>query len=203
MIFGNSVASSEISESESPPSLDMFSSDSSVLSLSSLTRFLFVPALDFGFATPLPFPPLADPAALPDGVADALCAALLPNPPLPRPVFIGVVGISMFNVVFMPINTLRLMSSYPGGVPVMPIEDRDDEPLTPELMRLRIISVAAENCGTYLGGDSDIGVSLLPLAAGGLEGPSDAIVLVSGSGSDRFGDRAVVCAGARTNFTRH
>jgi hypothetical protein len=71
------------------------------------------------------------------------------------------------------------------------------------LMRLRIISVAAENCGTYLGGDSDIGVSLLPLAAGGLEGPSDAIVLVSGSGSDRFGDRAVVCAGARTNFTRH
>jgi hypothetical protein len=72
----------------------------------------------------------------------------------------------MFNVVFMPINTLRLMSSYPGGVPVMPIEDRDDEPLTPELMRLRIISVAAENCGTYLGGDSDIGVSLLPLAAG-------------------------------------
>jgi hypothetical protein len=146
VILGNSVASSEMSESESPPSFDMFPSDSSVLSLSSLTRFLFVPARAFGFAAPFPFPPLADPAALPDGVAEALCAEpLLPDPPLPRPVFIGVVGISMFNVVFMPINTLRLMSSYPGGVPVIPIEERDDEPLTPELMRFKIISVAAEN----------------------------------------------------------
>lgn len=178
MILGSSVASSEMSESESPPSFDMFPSDSSVLSLSSLTRFLFVPALALGF--PFPFPPLADPAALPDGVAEALCAeALLPDPPLPRLVFIGVVGISMFKVVFIPINTLRLMSSYPGGVPVMPIEERDEEPVTPELMRFKIISVAAENCGTYLGGESDIGVSLLPLAAGGWEGSSDAIVDVA------------------------
>jgi hypothetical protein len=156
----------------------MLPSDSSVLSLSSLTLFLLVPARDFGFAAAFPFPPLADPAALPDGVAEALWADLLPDPPLPRPVFIGVVGISMFNVVFMPIKTLRLMSSYPGGVPVMPIEEREDDPLTPELMRFKIISVAAENCGTYLGGESDIGVSLLPLAVGGLEGPSDAIVLL-------------------------
>lgn len=178
VILGNSVASSETSESESPPSLDMLPSDSSVLSLSSLTLFLFVPALAFVFADPLPFPPLADPAALPEGVAEALCAALLADPPLRRPVLIGVVGISIFSVVFIPINTLRLISSYPGGVPVMPIEERDDEPATPELMRFRIISVAAENCGTYLGGESDIGVSLLPLAAGVLEGPPDAIVLV-------------------------
>jgi len=162
----------------------MFPSDSSVLSLSSLTRFLFVPAFALGF--PFPFPPLADPAALPDGVAEALCAeALLPDPPLPRLVFIGVVGNSMFKVVLMPINTLRLISSYPGGVPVMPIEERDEEPVTPELMRFKIISVAAENCGTYLGGESDIGVSLLPLAAGGWEGSSEAIVLMLRSLSGR------------------
>jgi hypothetical protein len=158
----------------------MFPSDSSVLSLSSLTLFLFVPALALDFAAPLPFAPLADPAALPDGVAEAL-RALVPDPPLRRPVFVGVAGNSIFSVVFMPINTFRRMSSYPGGVPVMPIEERDEEPLTPELMRFRIISVAAENCGTYLGGESDIGVSLLPLAAGGLDGPPDAIVLVLGS----------------------
>jgi hypothetical protein len=59
----------------------------------------------------------------------------------------------------------------------MPIEERDAEP-APELMRFRIISVAAENCGTYLGGESDIGVSLLPLAAGVLGGPPDAIVVL-------------------------
>jgi hypothetical protein len=35
----------------------------------------------------------------------------------------------------------------------MPKEEKLVDP-TPELMRLRIISVAALNCGTYLGGDS-------------------------------------------------
>jgi hypothetical protein len=57
----------------------------------------------------------------------------------------------------------------------MPIEEREEEP-APELMRFKIISVAAENWGTYLGGESDIGVSLLPPAAGVLGGPPDAIV---------------------------
>jgi hypothetical protein len=52
----------------------------------------------------------------------------------------------MFIEVFMPIMTLRFMSSYPGGVPVMPIEERLELPARePDWMRLRIISVAAEN----------------------------------------------------------
>ena len=53
----------------------------------------------------------------------------------------------------------------------MPIELRDVLP-TPELMRLRIISVAAENWGTYFGGESVMGWSVLLCAAGVLGGAS-------------------------------
>ena len=61
----------------------------------------------------------------------------------------------------------------------MPIER---EEVAPELMRLRIISVAAENCGTYFGGESVIGLSLVLGAAGDLGGCSDAIVAVDAVG---------------------
>jgi hypothetical protein len=43
-------------------------------------------------------------------------------------------------------------------VPVIPIEERFEDP-RPEFMRLRIISVAALNCGTYLGGESVMEIS--------------------------------------------
>jgi hypothetical protein len=48
----------------------------------------------------------------------------------------------------------------------MPKEERLVDP-TPELMRLRIISVAALNCGTYLGGDSvtETSVAVAAIAA--------------------------------------
>jgi hypothetical protein len=55
------------------------------------------------------------------------------------------------------------------------IEESEPEAEAPELMRLRIISVAAKNCGTYLGGESDTGASPMPLAAGGLKGPPESI----------------------------
>ena len=60
----------------------------------------------------------------------------------------------------------------------MPMDESEE--VAPELMRLRIISVAAENWGTYLGGESELGVGLLPLpeAAEGLEGSFEAIVVV-------------------------
>lgn len=45
----------------------------------------------------------------------------------------------------------------------MPKEEKLVDP-TPELMRLRIISVAALNCGTYLGGDSITEVSAVVVA---------------------------------------
>lgn len=51
----------------------------------------------------------------------------------------------------------------------MPIEERLELPVRepePDWMRFRIISVAAENWGTYLGGESLIGASPLPGAAG-------------------------------------
>ena len=70
----------------------------------------------------------------------------------------------------------------------MPIEERDE--VAPELMRLRIISVAAENWGTYLGGESDEGLVLLPGVAGALEGSFDAIV-----GDCSVADYREVCAG--------
>lgn len=50
----------------------------------------------------------------------------------------------------------------------MPKEERLVDP-TPELMRLRIISVAALNCGTYLGGDSVIEASAVVIATDVLE----------------------------------
>lgn len=50
----------------------------------------------------------------------------------------------------------------------MPKEDKLVEP-TPELMRLRIISVAALNCGTYFGGDSIAEVSAVFVATDVLE----------------------------------
>lgn len=50
----------------------------------------------------------------------------------------------------------------------MPKEDKLPEP-TPELMRLRIISVAALNWGTYFGGDSIADVSTVLVATDVLE----------------------------------
>lgn len=50
----------------------------------------------------------------------------------------------------------------------MPKDERLVDP-TPELMRLRIISVAALNCGTYLGGDSVIETSVAVAATDVLE----------------------------------
>jgi hypothetical protein len=84
---------------------------------------------------------------LPVGVAEALEAVALPPTlaalALPLLLPIGVLGISIFIDVFMPCRTLRRMSSYPGGIPGrLAIERAED---APELMRLRIISVAAEN----------------------------------------------------------
>jgi hypothetical protein len=174
VILGSSEILAESSESESPPNFDI-TSDSSVLSLSSSwTLFLFEPALALGLAAAFPFPPLADPPAR-EGVELGLALAFPPEDPallaavpalaLPPAFPTGVLGISIFIDVFMPISTLRLISSYPGGVPVMPIEVRFEDP-APELMRFKIISVAAENWGTYLGGESVIGVSAL-LGAGG------------------------------------
>jgi hypothetical protein len=160
VILGSSVTLPLSSESESSPSPDIAAESDPELSLSSLALFRFWPALEPLF---LPFPvpndaPLFCRAAaeLPDN-ANALVVWPLTGPELPLPPVdllpVGGLGISMFIDVFMPINTLRLMSSYPGGVPVIPKEERLADP-TPELMRLRIISVAALNCGTYLGGDS-------------------------------------------------
>ena len=68
-------------------------------------------------------------------------------------------------------------------MPAMPIEERPEAP-APELMRLRIISVAAENWGTYLGGDESVMVVSVVLAcpvcvlAGALE--LDAMMLYFG-----------------------
>jgi hypothetical protein len=124
---------------------------------------------------PVPDAPLFCPAAagLPDTAkAPVLWQVTGPELPLPPvdllPLLVGGLGISMFIDVFMPINTLRLISSYPGGVPVIPKEERLVDP-TPELMRLRIISVAALNCGTYLGGDSIMVVSAVAVATDMLE----------------------------------
>jgi hypothetical protein len=196
VILGRSMILPEPSESESPPSFDI-TSDSSVLSLSSSTLFLFDPALPLplGLAGILPFAPLAGvvPAlasfsasfGVPAGLALALTPPAEPPAFAPDPLLFafptGVLGISMFMEVFMPINTLRLMSSYPGVfVPAMPIEERPVAP-APELMRLRIISVAAENWGTYLGGEGSVMVVSVVLAcpvgvlAAGLE--LDAMVM--------------------------
>ncbi len=75
--------------------------------LSSLARFRFVPALDFGFAAPFPFP-------LPPGVGVALEPLALADPEVfmlaLRPPT-GVLGSSMFIEVFMPCRTLRRISS--------------------------------------------------------------------------------------------
>lgn len=157
VIFGRTeiLPLSSSSESESPPSLDISLSDSSVLSLSSssLARFLFVPALPLGFlvAIDLPLPVLV---GVPVGVADALEALplALPGkfdlPPLgPLLAFVGGrLGISILSDVFIWLRMLRRMFSYPGGVPVrllIPMSLREEE--VPAWMRLRIISVAAEN----------------------------------------------------------
>ena len=72
----------------------------------------------------------------------------------------------------MPIITLRLISSYPEGrvpVGVTPKEVRPDA-LAPELMRFSIISVAAENWGTYLGGEVLAGAVEEPVAGVGTAG---------------------------------
>jgi len=177
VILGSCVSTSDSSESESPPSLDIFESDSSsVVSSSSFARFLFVPALPLDLTAPLPFA-LVPPALLPVGVAEVLDAEALPPAfalaVLPLLLPIGVVGISILCVVFIVERTFRLMSSKPGGVPDMPDREREEE--TPELMRLRIISVAAENWGTYRGGESLVGAGLLLAAAGDFGGSSEAI----------------------------
>jgi hypothetical protein len=69
-------------------------------------------------------------------------------------------------------------------VPLIPREERFEvlaPTPAPELMRLRIISVAALNWGTYFGGDSFMGVSLDVEGAGVLGlGGCDAIVKVEG-----------------------
>lgn len=127
----------------------MFDSDSSSLvSSSSLAaRFRFVPALPLAFAAPFPLP-LVPPALLPVGVADVRADALSPLfafalAVLPLLFPIGVVGISILCVVFIVDRTFLRISSKPGGVPDR--ADKESEEETPELMRLRIISVAAEN----------------------------------------------------------
>jgi len=143
----------------------MTSESSSSLSsslVSLFARFRFCPAFARGF---LPFPALlgvpffcaVEVPGVPGFETDVLplpTLALLPWLRLP-PLLAGVVGISMFIEVFIPIITLRLISSYPEGrvpVGVTPKEVSPDA-LAPELMRFKIISVAAENWGTYLGGE--------------------------------------------------
>ena len=65
----------------------------------------------------------------------------------------------------MLLMTARRISSYPGSKPVFPIGPRDPAEV-PLLMRLRIISVAALNWGTYLGAESLIEVLAEPEGAG-------------------------------------
>lgn len=209
VIFGSSVTLSASSESESPPSLDIASSSdsSSSLKLSDFIRFLFVPAR----APPLPLPeplpfPVADPPAELVGVPAVGRGAIalppievLPAAPALCLLPIGGVGISIFIEVFMPIMTLRFMSSYPGGVPVKPIEERLEPPARepePDWIRLRIISVAAENWGTYLGGESVIVVSPVPGAPGLLGGDASAML-------DRQWDADEICAGAFQDCRRN
>ena len=104
-------------------------------------------------------------------VAPALLALpTLARPPwLRRPVICGVVGSSMFIEVFMLFITARRISSYPGSMPVFPIGPMPREVEVPLLMRLRIISVAALNWGTYFGGESVIG-ALAELEGAGVLG---------------------------------
>jgi hypothetical protein len=74
-------------------------------------------------------------------------------------------------------------------VPVIPKEDKLEDP-APELMRLRIISVAALNCGTYLGVESAIRASLEVVAAGALELEAGASIV----------GETKVCAGGPRGF---
>lgn len=87
----------------------MLLSDSSVSSSSSLfARFLFLPAAPFPFALPFALAPLAEVVGVAeprDPLAEALAAlALFADP-------IGVLGISMFIVVFILCITDLFMSS--------------------------------------------------------------------------------------------
>lgn len=160
VILGSSVMLSLSSESESSPSPDIGAESDPELSLSSLVLFRFWPVLEPLFLPfPVPDAPLfcrADAGLRDTAKAPVLWPVTGPELPLPPvdllPLLVDGLGISIFIDVFMPISTLRLISSYPGGVPVIPKEEKLVDP-TPELMRLRIISVAALNCGTYLGGD--------------------------------------------------
>lgn len=67
----------------------------------------------------------------------------------------------------------------------------------PELMRLRIISVAALNCGTYLGGESIIGASVEVATADVLEFEAEGASIVKRAGGIEVSERyAPVALGA-------
>jgi hypothetical protein len=173
------------SESESsPPSFDIELSDSdSVSSLLSFALLRFCPAFARGFlplfAPCIPFLCLLVEVSVPVATAPiergAFALAALPTLARFGPAALvleltGVVGSSMVMDVFIPIMTLRFIS-WNSGVSCMPRADRFDVPI-PEFMRLRIISVAAENWGTYLAGDAlwgapDDAPSALKLRFGG------------------------------------
>jgi hypothetical protein len=158
VFIGRFVTDFAPSESESSPKSDI-SPDSSVLSLSSLALFRFVPALAFpALGVTFAFVTVARPGAGIEATAPLPLLVGVKDPafalggadfaPLLVPLCDMTASKSIFSVVFIPCNTLLLTDSYPGGC--MPPSVPSPRAALgfkgpPSRILLRIISVAAEN----------------------------------------------------------